>query len=144
MRALFVIGLIRQITETSGGNIAEKEQSMNIFQGEQVSFGGYLKNNSGQIITNLSGYDIAAMLSRKGSSAYCWSTRQGAGDGVINVNNTTGYITFVLGKAITSNLMGAYTFECKITSRSSGDIAIGIAPQDLKVAISTIGQRGDL
>lgn len=117
---------------------------MTIYQGEQVTFGGYLKNNSRQIITNLSGFTISAMLSRKGESAYCWSTTQGAGDGVINVNNTTGYITFVLGKAITRNLSGAYTFECKITSNSSGEIAIGIAPQDLKVAISTIGSREDL
>lgn len=117
---------------------------MLIYQGEQVTFSGHLKDNSGSNITDLSGYNISAALCRKDSTVAVWSTRTGAQDASSITIGSGGLVSFVLSGTVTQGLAGTYTFEVKLTNISTGEVAIGVSKDELKVALSNVGSRSDL
>lgn len=117
---------------------------MLIYQGEQVTFNGHLKDDSGNNITNLSNYHISATLCRKDSTVAAWSTKSGAQNAGSITIGSGGLVSFTLDGEVTRNLLGTYTFEAKITNKTTDEVAIGVSKDELKVAISNVGSRADL
>ena len=117
---------------------------MLIYQGEQLTFNGHLKNDAGQNITDLSGYRISAALCRKDSTVAVWSTNDSAQDAAAITIGAGGLVTFVLPGTVTSNLAGKYTFEARVTNIATGESMIAVSEDSITVAISNVGQRDDL
>lgn len=115
---------------------------MLIYQGEQVTFNGYLKDDAGSRITNLSGYTISATLCKNDVVAVKWSTAS-VSDALSITVGSGGLVSFVLPSAKTCTLIGKYTFEAKVTS-PGGDVAIAVSEDTLSVALSNIGQDSNL
>ncbi len=116
---------------------------MLIYQGEQLTFNGHLKDDNGNVITDLSDYQISAALCRKDTSAQVWSTGSSQDAAAITVG-TGGLVTFALSGEVTRNLLGKYTFEAKITKISTGEAMISVSEDSITVAASNIGRLSDL
>ena len=116
---------------------------MLIYQGEQLTFNGYLKDDSGNRITNLSGYRISAALCKQDTTVVAWSTNDQATNVQPVTIGTGGLVSFVLPGSITRTLAGKYTFEAKVTA-PGGESLVAISEDSISVAISNVGQRNDL
>ena len=119
---------------------------MLIYQGEQATFSGHLKDDSGNIVTNLSGYKISAALCRNNSdtAVAIWSTDNSVSGALAITIGSGGLVSFTLPATVTRNLLGTYVFEVKLTNTSTSEVVIGVSKDDLKVARSVVGSNASL
>ena len=117
---------------------------MLIYQGEQATFSGHLKDDSGNVVTNLSGYKISAALCKKDDVVAIWSTDNTVADALAITIGTGGLVSFTLPSTVTRTMIGVYNFEVKLTNISTGEIVIGVAKDELKVALSNVGSNASL
>ena len=117
---------------------------MLIYQGEQATFSGHLKDGSGNTVTNLSGYKISAALCKKDEAVAIWSTDNTVTGALAITIGSGGLVSFVLPSSVTRTMAGVYTFEVKLTNTSTGEIVIGVSKDELKVALSNVGSNASL
>lgn len=112
---------------------------MTIYKGEQITFRGFLKDDTGLVITDLSGYIVSAALSKGDSIIALWSTATVENAASITANNSTGQCSFVLTRQQTASMKGKYVFEMKVTNISSQDSVIATSSTNVDIVSSNIG-----